>query len=140
MLSTIRSLVQTPFFRYVLVGGLAFLVDFGLLHELTDHFGWPYLRSAAVGFVCGLIVNYILSVAWVFRERVVQDKRWEFLIFALIGLAGLGLTEGFMYVFVDKLGIPHLRAKLIVVVVVFMWNYYARKLILFSKLSKEKVL
>jgi len=55
--------------RYTLVGGVAFLVDFGLLFMLTEYAGMHYLAAAAVAFLGGLTTNYALSVSWVFSRR-----------------------------------------------------------------------
>ncbi len=75
-------------FRYTFVGGAAFIVDFGSLYLLTDFAGFHYLHSAAIAFILGLIVNYILSILWVFKSRVVNKRIIEFIIFAMIGIVG----------------------------------------------------
>ena len=54
-------------FRYLFVGGAAFIVDFLSLFILTDFFGIYYLISAAIAFILGLIANYFLSISWVFN-------------------------------------------------------------------------
>src|SRR5689334_22397079 len=81
------------FFRYVFVGGLAFVVDFGTLYILTSRAGLHYLVSAAVAFLLGSVANYVLSRMWVFPHRTLQNTTVEFAVFALIGLVGLGLNE-----------------------------------------------
>lgn len=68
------------FLRYIFVGGIACCVDFGTLFFLTDFCKVFYLVSAAVGFLFGLLVNYGLSVSWVFPRRGTNDKRVEFLL------------------------------------------------------------
>ncbi len=78
-------------FRYMFVGGAAFIVDFVSLFILTDFFGIYYLISAAIAFILGLIANYLLSVSWVFNKRTLENRTFEFGIFAIIGIVGLGL-------------------------------------------------
>lgn len=121
------------FFRYCFVGGLAFLVDYGSLYLLSDKFGLHYLLSASIAFIAGLVVNYLISTYWVFSESKFQDKRKEFAIFAIIGLIGLGLTEGLMWLFTDLAGLHYMLSKLITAALVLLWNFIARKLILFTK-------
>ena len=121
------------FFRYCIVGGLAFLVDYGLLYLLADKFGLHYLLSASIAFIAGLVVNYLISTFWVFSESKYQDKRKEFAIFAFIGVIGLGLTEGLMWLFTDLVGLHYLLSKLITAALVLLWNFFARKVILFTK-------
>jgi len=125
--------VFIQFFRYGIVGGLAFLVDYGLLYLLSDKCGLHYLLSASIAFIAGLVVNYLLSIFWVFSESKYQDKRKEFAIFAFIGVIGLGLTEGLMWLFTDLTGLHYLLSKLITAALVLLWNFFARKAVLFTK-------
>lgn len=117
--------------RYTVVGGLAFSVDFGLLFVLTHFFHIHYLVSAAMAFLFGLSVNYFLSISWVFGKRSVGNRWVEFLVFALIGVAGLGLNEVFMWVFTEFARFHYLISKIGSTVFVYLWNFFARKLTLF---------
>jgi len=121
------------FFRYTFVGGFAFLVDFGLLILLTEYFHLYYLISAGIGFVFGLIVNYYLSVNWVFNNRVVENRLFEFLVFTLIGIVGLCLNELFLWLFTDKLLFHYILSKAITTFIVYFWNFFARKFLLFNQ-------
>ncbi len=121
------------FFRYCIVGGLAFLVDYCLLFLLSDKCGLHYLLSAGIAFIAGLVVNYLLSIFWVFSESRYRDKRIEFAFFAFIGVIGLGLTEGLMWLFTDLAGLHYLLSKLITAALVLLWNFFARKVVLFTK-------
>jgi putative flippase GtrA len=81
--------VVGQFLRYVVVGGVAFVVDFTVLVLLTEVLGLHYLTSAAIAFCCGLVTNYILSITWVFSTRSLASKRTEFTIFSIIGVVGV---------------------------------------------------
>ena len=120
-------------FRYTFVGGFAFIVDFGTLYILTEYFKVYYLVSAGVAFIFGLIINYFLSVKWVFNTRIMENRWLEFLLFTLIGIIGLGLNELFMWIFTDILVIYYLLSKIITTVIVYFWNFFARKILLFKK-------
>lgn len=119
------------FFRYIFVGGAAFLVDFGSLFILTQFFGIYYLISAAVAFILGLIANYVLSVNWVFNRRTLNSKTFEFGIFAVIGIIGLGLNELVIWFFTSELGTYYLISKIISAILILFWNFFARKFTLF---------
>ena len=73
--------------RYLVVGLVAFCVDFALLVLLAEWFQMDYLVAAAFGFLAGLVTNYWLSVAWVFQHRNIANRQAEFSIFATIGVA-----------------------------------------------------
>jgi putative flippase GtrA len=126
---TERTVIQL--IRYVFVGGAAFIVDFGSLFILTDFFGIYYLVSAAIAFILGLIVNYSLSISWVFNNRTLDNSTLEFGVFSLIGIVGLGLNEIFIWFFTAKIGFYYLISKVISAIIVLLWNFFARKYVLF---------
>lgn len=119
-------------FRYFFVGGFAFVVDYGTLFVLTEFCGVNYLISAAIAFILGLIVNYLISIIWVFGQRTVENRWIEFAIFSGIGLIGLVLNEAIMYLGSDVLGLYFMLSKLCSTGIVFFWNFFARKIILYK--------
>ncbi len=119
-------------FRYLVSGGVAFLVDTGLLALLTECFGQQHLLLwTAISFAAGLCVTYLFSILWVFDNRSLRSRSAEVTIFILIGVMGLGLTELLMWLLTGKAGLHYLLAKVITTVLVFVWNFTAKKLILF---------
>jgi len=126
-----NTLVQL--FRYVWVGGFAFVIDYGSLYILKEYIGINYLLSAAVAFIFGLAVNYLLSTFWVFPDSRLNNKMAEFAVFASIGLVGLLLNEIIMFLCCEVLNIHYLISKLCSTGIVFFWNFFARKIILFTK-------
>lgn len=135
LISSILSKSDKTFiqlFRYGFVGGIAYCVDFGFLFFLTEVIKIHYLISAAIAFILGLITNYALSILWVFPKRTLADKRMEFLIFSIIGLIGLGLNEVIIWSFTELIHFHYLISKIFSTIVVFFWNFLARKKVLFS--------
>jgi putative flippase GtrA len=119
------------FFRYTLVGALAFLVDFACLFWLTEMVGLHYLLSAALSFVGGLMTNYTLANRWVFQQRTAINGSVHFACFALIGLLGLGLNELLMWLLTEYLFLHYLLSKAGATGVVYLWNFLARKYTLY---------
>lgn len=136
---TDNTLIQ--FFRYLFVGGLAFVVDFALsyilfrfaFHERKE-LGWV---ANSLSFVAGLAVNYIISTFWIFKNSNVKNKLIEFLSFAAIGVVGLlitiGITKGFEIWIGDKTSLFQMIAKIVSTAVSFLWNFFARKILLYTK-------
>ena len=119
-------------FRYIFVGGIAFIVDLTSLFLLTNYLGIYYLISAAIAFILGLFVNYLLSVNWVFDRRSFEKRSFEFGLFAFIGLVGLGLNEVFIWFFTQNLQIYYLYSKILAAIIILFWNFFARKYTLFK--------
>jgi putative flippase GtrA len=119
-------------FRYCFVGGAAFIVDAAVLWGF-EHFT-HYLIASAIAFMAGLISNFILSKLFVFTESKTK-KSIEFLAYTIIGVIGLIFTELLMYVFTDILGLYFMLSKIITAVIVLIWNFAARKFILYRGIS-----
>lgn len=118
--------------RYAVVGGVAFVVDYGSLWLLTELAGLHHLVSAAIAFVLGLTCNYLISTAWVFGESKVKNRWLEFSAFALIGIVGLGLNELIIYLCTDICSLHYMLSKIISTALVFFWNFFARRFLLFK--------
>lgn len=136
---------SVQFFRYFIVGGISFAADFGTLFLLVEVFGFreKELQAAAIAFIIGLILNYLISKYWIFKNYIFTNKIFEFLIFALIGIVGLGINEVIILLFQNILSEYlvfgnlisikqyYLLGKIFSTAIVFIWNFSARKLILF---------
>lgn len=134
---TDNTLIQ--FFRYFLVGSLATAVDWGVSYLLFRFvFQKRYSVAAnSISFIVGLAVNYLISTLWIFKKSRVKSKLFEFLSFAAIGIVGLiitiGITKWFEIWLSEKTSAFQMLAKIISTGVAFFWNFFARKILLFSK-------
>lgn len=133
------SLIVVQFFRYFCSGGLAFVVDktlFVVTHYFTLHLNNYWATS--IGFVAGIIITYLLSIFWVFDERRMKNTLFEVLIFVAIGIVGLGLMNFFMWIFTVQMAIPNdFVCNLLSTALVTLWNFIAKKYILFTKNEKN---
>lgn len=125
------------FFRYSIVGGIAWLVDYGTFLLFTDIFHVYVYVSNVIAFCTGLLTNYILSIIWVFPVQPFKNKFLEFIIFGVIGVIGLGLISLFLWFFHDVLSIDHRIAKIMATIPVLLWNFLARRYVLFYRIHKE---
>jgi putative flippase GtrA len=120
------------FFRYLLVAVAAFAVDFGTYTILVKAVNVHPVIAATAGFMLGIIVNYLLSIRWVFDKRS-HSTKYELTVFTVIGLVGLGLTDLIVWLIAVEAGKDELVAKIVATAIVFFWNFGARKIILFNK-------
>ena len=131
------------FFRYLFVGGFATVVDWGVSFILFKFvFQENYAVAAnSISFVAGLIVNYVISTFWIFRNSKVESRLVEFLGFAAIGLVGLFMTMGITKLFeiwlADTTSLYQILAKIASTAAAFFWNFFARKVFLFSGKKQE---
>ena len=114
------------------MGGIAACVDIGLFMLFARVLGYPYLRVAACTFIVATLVNYLLSVRFVFVSGQRFGKRWEVaLVYAVSGI-GLAINAGILWAGVELAGLGLLAAKLAATGTVFFWNYLARRFFVFG--------
>lgn len=118
--------------RYFVVGGVATCVDIGLFLLFAQHFGLPYLKVAAGTFVIATLVNYFLSVRFVFVSGIRYRRRWEIALVFVVSGVGLALNQTILSLCVERAQFSLLAGKLTATGTVFFWNYFARRLIVFG--------
>ncbi|MDO5292852.1 MAG: GtrA family protein [bacterium] len=126
-------------FRFAVVGGSAFLIDYGILFVLNEFLGVNYLIASALSFSVSVIYNYILSIFWVFDPNEEQSKKEQFVVFMILSIIGLGINSLIMWISVNALTawLPAVRnavivmtAKVIATFVVMVYNFITRKIYL----------
>lgn len=118
-------------FLSLIVGGLAFGVDFAVLIGSVEVFGINYLVGNTLGFILGTLINYLLTVRFIFTTSRLKKRHHEFMLFTILGLIGLFLQNMLMWAGVELLAINYIVTKLFATVLVFFWNFYSRKYSLF---------
>lgn len=122
--------------RYGFVVAIAFPIDFGLLYLFTEHFHIHYLLSTILAFTVSMLVNFYISIFWVFKNRAERPLWKEISAFFIIGFVGLGLTAFIVWFCTSVLGIHYMVSKLIAVCFVFFWSFGARRL-MFARHSRD---
>lgn len=130
-------------FRFLLVGGLATIVDWAicfvanlLIPEIK--FGnWSFNNAIAVtlGFIAGLIVNYVLSIVFVYKNKKNKDagkSGKDFVVFTLIGVFTLGLSYLGIFIMSDLWHWPFMIARVIMTAIGLVLNYLGRKILIFK--------
>ncbi len=129
--------------KFGVVGAFCFLIDFGLTAGLANFAGVHYLISKLIGFVVSAVVNYILSIKFVFTRKKEMDKKKEFTIFLILSAFGLLINEAVMYICIDGI-YAHTRvlrnlvsdgmmvsiSSVVATGIVMIYNFISRKLFL----------
>ena len=147
--------------RFLLYGGLSTIVDYFtyfLFREVvfsSDYItaGWwntfSLFLATAFGFLAGLLLSWVTSVHFVFKNVKDKEKsssKFSFFLFAVIGVFGFFITEIGMHVgalclpnftffgLEEFLGVPmkEWATKAVMTVIVLIFNYFARKRLIFK--------
>lgn len=121
-----------PIVKYFFVGGSAAIVDIGLFAIFAGYFGWPWLPVSVFTFSLATLVNYLLSIRYVFESGSKYKKHIEIIsVFILSGFALL-VNQIVLYVLIDWFEWHLIISKLMATFTVFFWNYFGRSRIIFK--------
>ena len=127
-----RMLAWEPF-RYLLISGVALLVDMLVFSLSLRRLGVPWPAAACLGFLTGVCVAYGLSIRYVFQVRKLRHSpRVELLIFMGLGVLGLGVTQLVLYFCIECLSWPAELSKGVAAIATFLTNFISRKVLLFK--------
>ena len=133
------------FFKYCIVGGLAFLADAGSMIFVREvvfsgvRTDFNYYLATAIAFMVGITVNYLLSRLFVFTtEKQKEQSRSikSFIIYNAVGIIGFFLTMFGMWagkMIVGDTGFWYVLVKCIVAGLVLIWNYAGRKIFIYKE-------
>ena len=127
-----RKLIE-QMIKFGFVGFLCFFIDYGIMVLLTEVAGVVYLVASACSFTVSVIVNYILSVTFVFETDKEKSRIKEFIVFVFLSIIGLGINQLCMWFGVELLHISYLIVKIGATAVVMVYNFISRKLIIEKK-------
>lgn len=131
MLSNLRALYAR--FRnlilYGIIGSFCAGLDF-LVYSALCHFDvMPYLWANVISIHCGIFCSFFLNRSLNFKVKDRATQR--FLSFYAVGLTGLAISEGMLYLMVTIAGWNELFCKLLSIVVVALIQFVLNKFITF---------
>lgn len=140
--------------KFGVVGVICFLIDFlitigisGLLRNAAGmETGTAALIGAFWGFTISVIINYLLSMKYVFARKENISRKREFVVFTILSLFGLLLNELIILVSIDVIyenwvwlqqmlspGMVTAGAKIVATGIVMVYNFITRKIFLEQK-------
>ena len=128
--------------RFIVTGGVCFLVEFAALVLLRDTCGLDTLISVPIAFLISVILNYLLCAKWVFSGAKEQGNTAK-AGFLVTSVMGLFLNELLMFIFRNIFGedtviltvfgfsvTMYMLNKALSTGVVMVWNYFTKRAIL----------
>lgn len=141
--------------KFIVVGVVNFLVDYGVLTLLNVVLGWPLVLSNCISYSCGVINSFLLNRYWTFKMKLkffstysIKLKNrtihpvfisFDFLKFIFVNLASLGVNTLAVYILGDLYGLPNIVAKLVATAFSFTVNFAGNKLLVFKAASDKTV-
>lgn len=124
------------FLKFCIVGTISMFVDIGLYTFFTRIFNFHYLLANFLSFIVALANSYTLNRKFTFGSTH-KKVGVQFTKYLTVYVIGLGLSEIFLYIFVNKFGIYDLIAKPLVICIVLVWNFIGSKFFIFDRDAKK---
>ena len=127
------------FGKFLVVGAINFLVDFGIFKLLTVVFGMLIVPANIISYTTGVLNSFLLNRYWTFRIKH-KFVSVHFVKFVFVNLVSLGVNILAVWVLIDLyqfndglFGVQNLYAKLIATVFSFTVNFAGNKLLVFRE-------
>jgi putative flippase GtrA len=117
---------------YFFVGGISAVFDIALFSIFAGYFKFPWVIVSVITFIIATLVNYFLSIRFVFKSGMRYKKNQEILAVFIVSSLALLINQMFLYLFIEKMNLHLIISKCLTTSMLFLWNYYGRKRFIFS--------
>lgn len=118
--------------KFFLLGILSTVIDYAL-YSTAIFMGIHYVIAIILGYSSGLLANYLIGRNFIFTAgHKLKSSKHEF--GAVVSIAVLGALLTIVIVKILSYSLFHMNpliSRLIAIVIVFFWNYFARKLFVY---------
>lgn len=126
----LSGLWSSSLVRYLVMGGLSFAFDFGLLFLLYDVASVPLAIATPTAFLASFVVTYTLQRLFAFRASDAVAP--SVIRYALLVAANTVLTTG-VVALADSLGWSWVVGKIVAVAITTVGNYFAYRHWVFAR-------
>lgn len=100
--------------KFGTVGAVAFVIDMGLFNLLAFD-GMPLdhkpTTAKVISALVATVVSWILNRSWTFSSSATSSRGREFIVFALVNLAGIAVAAAVLWITVYLMGLDSVLAK-----------------------------
>lgn len=126
------------FFKFLVVGSIGFVVDFGTLTLLIEVFNFPTLVANTCSFSAALVSNFTLNRFWTYPDSRQKKLTAQLGQFGLVNIVGLVINNTLLFLLespFDSLttslgllgGRGYIPAKAVATIVVLFWNFFVNR-------------
>jgi putative flippase GtrA len=115
---------RRQFYRYLLVGGSSFLLEYGLFYILLV-LDVNYLVANSIVYSTVTAINFALNRLWTFRST--KNLRLQISLYLSLLLFNFIASNVMLYILSGQLNIPPLWSKIGVMAMIVVWNFVIYK-------------
>jgi hypothetical protein len=123
--------ISSQLIKFALVGITGMGLDFGTTWLLKEKVKINKFIANASGFSIAVVNNFILNKYWTFdNQNPIATE--QFVKFLVISIVGLGINSLLLFILLKKIKGNFYLVKLVVIGLVFFWNFSANYLYTFK--------
>lgn len=132
MKSNIKTLLDSPFSRYILVGGLSYTIELGFIYLLIIS-GVDRILAVAIGFWIGFFLAFSMQKILAFKDRSGKAKKIfkQSILYTALVIVNYSFTLVFVALLSPLMGV--FIARTIALAITTCWNFVIYKQIIFIK-------
>lgn len=129
--------LRIQLFRSTQGSVISYIFDLGSYLIFVNVLNIPYLLARFISYAIGTTVSYFFSILWIFPSRSVASKFLEYGSFLSVGIIGAAGNIVLLAIFTEVIGLYHVYGNVISGILVFFFNFFIRKILLFRKSIKD---
>lgn len=126
--------------KYVISGGTAAFFNIALLYVLTEYGHIYYLLSAAIAFIFGFTISFVLQKFWTFQNMQRIGVHRQLLLYFVVSLCSLGFHTLLVYILVEFAHVWYVVAALFSGLCIAFINFFMYRHFIFTEVSHERTL
>ncbi len=126
------------FFKFLIVGTIGFVVDFGTLTILKEVFRLPTLVANTISFSTAVVSNFTFNRYWTYPDSRNKKITAQLGQFALVNIIGLAINNTLLFLLESPFdgmmsamgllgGRGYIPAKAMATIVVLFWNFFVNR-------------
>lgn len=124
MKSFLKVVYNHKAFRYIFIGGLAYVVEVSALFFLASTLSLGSTIGVAISFWIGLVVSFTLQKIFSFKNKATTKKHLTQQMIAYGGLVAFNYVFTLVFVSVFEPLLSLLVARTIALLITTVWNFF----------------
>lgn len=122
--------ILTQLAKFVIVGVITTLIDWAIYYVLCYWVNMNPLVAQLFSFTISTFASYYMNTLWVFDTTKTKTKQRLITEFFVFSAVALGISTALLYLFIYKLGLNDMLAKVVTTAITMVFNFVTRKLFL----------
>ena len=145
---------RTRFIKFITVGAIGAIVDFGIMNLFSKFFNLHLTVAGTISFVCAIFSNFYWNRFWTYPDSRSRPIARQLLMFSIVNVAGLSIRLPILHFLEPPLQgwfgnlalnlhlTPELFGKnltlMVAVSVVMLWNFFINRYWTYNDVDQAK--